>query len=195
MTPARLIEVDEWERALAAGEELEIDCLAFFYRHLRRDTIDAIYGGLGEASRASFLSRARAQLQNFDDLVNAASGEGINPETYFVIREWVYRQPFSWRTVPLETLSKHIERGVGSPARLFEEVIPLMQKYPVDLIVSPLKPGWRNRLRDFGRGLGPGLDVVCETARRQGADVQLIRAFVSWAKSTKLERTRWERGE
>ncbi|WP_146651118.1 hypothetical protein [Labilithrix luteola] len=132
----------------------------------------------------------------FDDLVKAAPSEGDNPETYFVVREWAYRQPYSWRRVPFNELSKHHERGGSSPIRLFEEVVPHLHAYTMAETATELRPGWRNALREVGRGLRPGLEVVCEVARAQGVvDPKEIRALVQWAESTKLERTRWEPGE
>lgn len=191
-----LDEVDEWERRLAAGQEVPFDCLGVLQKWIRVETIQPIFDRLGETSKRAFLARARSHLLNFDELVNAAPTHGDNPETYFVIRDWTYRQAFAWKPVPFKELSKHHERGGGSSMRLFEEVVPHLREHTMTEVARELRPGWRNGLREFGRGLRPGLDVVCDVARAQGVvDPMAIRALVQWAESTRLERTHYHPGE
>lgn len=196
MNSQLLVAVDAWEREVAAGKEHPMDALAHLKKYLRHDTIEAVFARLAPESQRWFVKRARAYLLNFEALVADASSDGVNPETYFVIREWVYRQPFTWRNIAFDVLSTHTTRGTGSQDRLFEEVVPLLGRYSIEQVVAELRPGWRNGLREFGRGLRPGLDVVCAVAQAQSASIPTsIRAFVAWAQSTKLERTHWERGE
>lgn len=196
MNPEYVAVVEAWESALARGEELVVDCLPHLQHYLRVDTIQPIYDRLGDESRKWFLSVGRSYLQTFECLVENAASHGDNPETYFVIREWVYRQPFNWRPVALEMMAAHTDRNTRSASRLFEEIVPLLDRHPISTIVAELRPGWRNQLREFGRGLRPGIDTIRDVARIQReVDPSLIDAVVQWAESTKLERTRWDPGE